>query len=261
LSGGPGADAQPTRSINLRQAPPGNEISPKAPFAGSPAAGYRDGADGIRPPAAKAMAGFTAAQVRAHLKTVKRAMILANLDTQVWTGARPRTLFELLEPRYGRRAEAERAFRRPTRKNNPLHYATRFDPAKAVVHGPVVKVHGRMTVRGVKPGMLRVRTNYLYVYAIRRLVPPVGQVQRVIVRRTIDYEFYDPARFQVTPGKVYMQRYGYSYAGADCDDSGGLLRPEFTTATDGATIPTGAPVDPYDLDRNRPHGCHDVTRT
>jgi hypothetical protein len=259
--GGLGAAAQPTRSMNLRNAPPGSGISPAAPFAGSPSAGYADGADGIRPPAAKAMAGFTAAQVRAHLKTVKRAMVLANLDPKVWTGARPTGLFALLEPRHGRRAEAERAFRRPTRQNNPLLYATRFEPTKAVVHGPVVKVHGRMTVRGMQPGVLRVRTNYLYVYPVRRLVPPVGQVQRVIVRRTIDFAFYDAARFQVTPGKIYLQRYGYSYAGAGCDDSNGFLRPEFTTSTDANSVPSGTPVDPYDLDRTRPHGCHDVTRT
>jgi hypothetical protein len=256
-----GAGAQPTRSMNLRHAPPGSGISPGTPFAGSPAAEYADGADGIRLPPAKPAAGFTAAQVRTHLKTVKRAMVLANLDPKVWGGARPTALFALLEPRHGRRAEAEQAFRRPTRRHNPLLYVTRFEPTKAAVHGPVVKVHGRMTLRGVEPGVLRVRTNYLYVYAIRRLVPPVGQVQRVIVRRTIDFAFYDVARFQVTPGKIYLQRYGYSYAGADCDDSGGFLRPEFTSSMDGNSIPPGVPIDPYDLDRERPHGCHDVTRT
>jgi hypothetical protein len=256
-------DAQPTQTENIKSNPPSTPAAPSSdPFAGSPAQKYANGADGIQLPKAKAAAGFSASQVRAHLKTVKMAMSLANLDAKVWRGVRPKNLFGLLEPKGGSRAEAERSFSRPTDSNTPLLYVTRFDPKRAVVHGQIVKVHGKMTFRSDKRGLLQVHTNYLYVYAVRQPGPLVGQVRRVVVRRTIDYEFANPALFQATPGKFILHRDEYSYAGAGCDDSKGFLRPDFETIVGDGSDPSGAPVDPYDLDREaESEGCHEATRT
>jgi hypothetical protein len=186
-----------------------------------------------------------------------------NLERDVWRGARPEHLIGLLDPKLeDHRSHVRRAFARPTEKNDPTAYATRFDPKVATVHGDVVKVRGTVTYRAVKAGHLRVHTDHLFVYAVRTPGPGRARLSRVIVRRTLEVGFYEPGRFQVTFGKLVLDSVQSSFAGAECDFQQGWIRPYFGAAADSAQ-PTGAPVDPYDL--NRPpaadEGCRQTTGT
>jgi hypothetical protein len=259
----PGADAQPARSLNVRApSAPAPGVSPQDPFRGSPAYDYGNGAAGIRPPAAKPVAGFSASQVRDHLQTVKRALILANLDQKVWQGARPTALIKLFDPRDGYRTRVTRTFGRPSAGDNPLTIATRFKPSEATVHGEIVKVRGKMTFRGMERGRLRVHADYLFVYAVRPAGGPVRQVERVVVRRTTDYDFYDPARFQVTPGTFVLAKSRFRSANAKCDQDDGFIHPSFNDVPADGSIPSGAPIDPYDLNnKGNVQECRPTSRT
>jgi hypothetical protein len=264
--GGYGSDPRPTQSLDLRAPQPmqTTRVSPQAPFLGSPANKYADGADGIALPKAKAVAGFSVSQVRANLKAVKLALVRANLDKRIWSGKRPTALINMFEPSGGLRSKIERSFKHPSDKQNPLSYATRFDPKVGSVHGQIVKVRGKMSFRGVERGRLRVHTDYLFVYAVRQS-GSASRVERVVVRRTTDYEFYNPALFQATPGKMWLHNGNFSSANAECDQSNGYIRPSFSdVAEPGQPEPSGIPEDPYDMSKEETsgdEGCHRVTRT
>ncbi|RAY12455.1 hypothetical protein DPM19_25280 [Actinomadura craniellae] len=252
------SDAAPEANANPNSnpyAPP-----PEAPFRGSPAEKYADNAAGIRLPQARAAAGFTATEVRHRLEMTKGVLGSMHLEREVWGGARPKLLFDLTDPKSpGLLAKMRRAFDRPSEKNNPLHYAVRFDPQRAKVHGPVVKVHGTTTYRAVRAGQLRVHVDYLFVYAVRPAAG--GDLARVVVRRTMDVDFYDPERFQVTFGKLVVTSTDSSAAGAECGWDEGWLRPYFGSPASGPQA-TGAPVDPYDMSRKavEEEGCAEATR-
>jgi hypothetical protein len=259
-----GSEPEPTTSLNIKPQQPvqTSGVSPGDPFLGSPAHKFANGADGIELPQAKAVSGFGAAQVRSDLKTVKWALTKANLDAKVWRGARPQGLINLFDPRDGYQARIQRSFGHPSATNNPLNFATRFDPRRAVVHGQIVKVHGKMSVKGIERGRLRIHTDYLFVYAVRQ-VGVATKIERVVVRRITDYEFYDPARFQVTPGTFVLNRASFSSANADCDQDGGYIKPSFdNAAATESGEPSGAPVDPYDqANEDTREDCSPVTRT
>ncbi|WP_030861169.1 hypothetical protein [Streptomyces sp. NRRL S-37] len=237
------------------------------PFAGSPAARWEAGADAIRLPEAKAVGGVPADRIRAALKGTKEFLVAANLDPAVLRGERPTKALELVDPAEKEYlADLRDALREPTEKNDPVWTFTRFDPAEVELVGEV-RVRGRMTVEAVKgtTGRALVKADYTFVYPMAR-VGGGDEVSRAIVRRTIEVDAVDPARFQAAEGRIWITDVNGEISNDDCRDGDGVIRPQFLDDRRGRPEPTGPARDPYDRSKDlKPAGgeagCGVVTRT
>ncbi|MFI2375100.1 hypothetical protein ACH5AO_08545 [Streptomyces sp. NPDC018964] len=239
----------------------------KEPFAGSPAARWEAGADAIRLPEAEAVGGVPADRIRAALKGTKEFLVAANLDPAVLKGERPTKALELVDPAEKEYlADLRDALREPTEKNDPVWTFTRFDPAEVELVGEV-RVRGRMTVEAVKgtAGRALVKADYTFVYPMAR-VGGGDEVSRAIVRRTIEVDAVDPARFRADEGHIWITDVNGEISNDDCRDGDGVIRPQFLADRRGRPEPTGPARDPYDRSKDlEPAGgeadCGVVTRT
>ncbi|MCU7724451.1 hypothetical protein ODJ79_12055 [Actinoplanes sp. KI2] len=199
--------------------------APTDPFTGTPAATYPKGAAGITLPKAAAVTGFTAAQVDADLKAVRRAMIAGRLDATMLTGHGQGRLIAMLAP--SQRADVTKWFF----DASFMGVATWIDPAVKLDPREQPRVSGRVTYssvisRGVRT--LRVTTNFIWVYAF---VFPVEH-PLAAVHDEVNWEFPVAANLQpadrgmwVGPTKVYS-------AWVDCAAAHrGLIAPGRPAAT------------------------------
>jgi hypothetical protein len=234
------------------------------PFAGSPALRWADGEAGIVPPKAAPVGNLSKAQVEQALQLTRQLLIDANLDPATLRGERPETALSVIEPRQTDvHDRLNTALRDPDREHDPLSMFSRFDPEEARLVGDVVKTRGRMTFTAGEHASVAVHADYTFVYPVVR-TDGSTQVTRTIVRRVLDIELSDPARYQVTSGKITVVRYLLDIGNSACDIHDGYLHPQFPT-----TEPTGAPAtgpttDPYDrskeLDPDGREGCGTVSR-
>ncbi|MEU5767654.1 hypothetical protein ABZ782_17220 [Streptomyces asoensis] len=241
------------------------------PFAGSPAAQWADGEAGIVAPKAKPVGKMSGAQVEQALQRTRKLLIDANLDPVTLRGGRPETALALLDPHQKDLLDRlTTALKKPDKNHDPLSMFSRFDPAHLRLAGPVVKTRGRMTFAAGERASLVVHADYTFVYPLTRVDEDAPtEVVRTIVRRVLDIEVYDPAKYVATPGKLSVARYDENIGNSACDVFDGYLHPSFSTS--GTTDePTGAPAtgpttDPYDrskeLDENREESCGVVSRT
>lgn len=237
------------------------------PFAGSPAARWEAGADAIRLPEAKAVGGVPADRIRAALKGTKEFLVAANLDPAVLRGERPTKALELVDPAEKEYlADLRDALREPTEKNDPVWTFTRFDPEEVELAGEV-RVRGRMTVEAVKgtAGRALIKADYTFVYPMAR-VGGGDEVSRAIVRRTIEVDAVDPARFQAGEGHIWITDVNGEISNDDCRDGDGVIRPQFLADRRGRPEPTGPARDPYDRSKDLEPAdgeadCGVVTRT
>lgn len=238
-----------------------------APFAGTPAAAFADGEAGITPPPAAASAGFGAAQVAAALQAAKGLLVAANLDPATLRGDRPDSFLALLDPKDTMlRASVADALAHPTANADITLWMTRFDPGQAtLVSGQPVKVRGTMTFAPADDG-LRVRCDYLFVYALRAVNPAPGSQPwtRVVVRRMVEVDLVDTSRFVATPGAIRLRAHALDVSNVTCGPYDGYLHPYFGQAASVGPRPSGAPVDPYDqsapLGGAAKDGCGMVSR-
>ncbi len=180
----PALDAVP--NSEFRSTPPLN------PFAGSPADTFASGAAGIAPPGAKAAGSFTAAQVATALHRTRQLLSGGALDPTTLGGGRPEKFLRLLHPQ--QRAALQQALEKPTKRNDPTAWISRFDPRDAALVGSAVKVRGTITYRAVDRGdVLRVHTDHLYVYAVRSVRPQTTETSlrwtRVVAHQIADLDF------------------------------------------------------------------------
>ncbi|GAA3298074.1 hypothetical protein GCM10020295_32750 [Streptomyces cinereospinus] len=242
----PGDDGEPVSAA--ASSLPGGGPTLDAPFRGSPATSWAEGADAIVPPAARAASGMSAEQVELALWRTKEFLVAANLDARVRGGGQPARALELLDPKQpGMLSDARRALRSPDREHDPVALFSRFDPAEVRPAGDVVKVRGRMTFEAGKPGQVRVRADYTFVYPMVRAEDGAERVSRTIVRRELTMLLSDPARWAATAGKLQAERYDAAFFNVSCENDGGFLHPSFPTAAPTEAPPTGEAHDPYDL--------------
>ncbi|WP_078851939.1 hypothetical protein [Streptomyces sp. NRRL B-3229] len=217
------------------------------PFAGSPAKRWADGESGIVVPKAKAVSGQSAAKVGQALELTKKLLVESNLAPGTLRGERPAAALALLDPKQGdvlKRLNA--GLSKPDKDHDPLSMFSRFDPSQVRLVGDVVKLRGRMTFRAGEHASVAVHADYTFVYPVVR-TDGTTEVTRTIVRRVLDVELPDPAKYQVTPGKLNVLRYDESAGNTTCDVHDGFLHPEFpTTAEPSGPAPTGPTRDPYD---------------
>ncbi|MFD3732292.1 hypothetical protein [Streptomyces sp. NPDC058632] len=218
------------------------------PFAGSPAARWESGTEAVRLPEekAKAVNGVSAAAVEAALEGARDFLIASNLDREVVMGAEPKKALALLDPLMGDYLTDLRAgLREPTVENDPVWLFTRFDPDEVELMDDV-RVRGRLAVEPVRgtAGKAVVKGDYTFVYALHR--PGGGEVARVIVRRVIEVEAVDPARFQATDGHIWLADINGEISNDDCRDGDGVIRPYFLADLGVGPTTTGEARDPYD---------------
>ncbi|MET8115928.1 hypothetical protein [Streptomyces prasinus] len=87
---------------------------------------------------------------------------------------------------------------------------------------------------------------------------------RSIVRRTLELDAADPARFRVTDGRVRLLVVKSEIFNDDCRNGDGVIRPRFFTDRPDGPTPTGEARDPYDRSqgvREADRGCGTASRT
>ncbi|MFH8607503.1 hypothetical protein ACH4D5_08455 [Streptomyces sp. NPDC018029] len=222
-----------------------------APFRGSPAARWADGAAGIRMPTAKATGWMDAAEVERALQRSRDFMVDAGLDPRVLRGERPKKALAVVNPhqkdvqKYLRTALTAKA---PTSKNNPLLLFSRFRPEETRLVGDVVKTRGGLTYREGKRGAVEVTADVTFVYP----VTPAGddaEVLRTIVRREVVMSWDDPAEVITEPGTMSLVSYTLDMTNGGCSAPTGYFEPPFDKA-DGRAADESRRIDPYD--RSKP---------
>ncbi|WP_328932863.1 MULTISPECIES: hypothetical protein [unclassified Streptomyces] len=239
------------------------------PFAGSPALNWADGAAGIVLPPAKAVGVFSKSQVQRALKQAEKLLVDANLNPKTLAGARPAAAISVLDPQQpGMIEELNTALKTPAEAHDPLNLFSRFDPKDVRLVGDVVKTRGRITFKEGKHSGMVIHSDYTFVYPV---VQTNGspEVTRTIVRRVIDLELLDPVRYQVTSGRLSVDRYDSDFGNSACDVYDGYFHPEFSspsTAEPTGPEPSGPTTDPYDRSKDLGAGgenetCGTVSRT
>ncbi|MGW1726908.1 hypothetical protein ACWCQK_28790 [Streptomyces sp. NPDC002306] len=237
------------------------------PFAGSPALAWADGAKGIVLPQAKAVGPKSKAQVAQALRLTRTLLIDANLDPATLRGERPAAALGAIEPHQTDLLRLlNTSLRKPDKKHDPRLMFSRFDPHEVRLVGDVVKDRGRITFKAGTQGSVAIHADYTFVYPLTRADNSSTEVARTIVRRVLDVELSDPAKYQVTPGRIAVTNYTEEFGNSSCDVYDGYLHPEFSTpgAPRGAS-PTGPTIDPYDrsrdLEKEQRGECGTVSRT
>ncbi|MZG15089.1 hypothetical protein GTY44_16605 [Streptomyces sp. SID5914] len=274
LPGGDDASATPTLAAESArptgapgEAAGAERATREHPFRGSPAERWAEGADAIEVPAAKPLSGMSEDDVAFALRRTKELLVAANLDPAVLRGERPDEALDVLDPKQPELLpKLRRSLSDPDTDHDPLRLFTRFDPDETRLAGDVVKVRGRMTLAAGEPGVVKVNADYTFVYPLVRTDDADGPVARTIIRRVLTTTLNDPAKWNVTEGKLLVEKYFSEYGNTDCDVYDGYLHPGFPDDDGpGGARPTGPPTDPYD--RSRPltgsgsGGCGQVTRT
>ncbi|MFF5977754.1 hypothetical protein ACFY78_02750 [Streptomyces olindensis] len=235
------------------------------PFAGSPALRWADGEAGIVLPAAKAVGPVSRDRVEQALKLTKKLLVGANLDPKTVRGGRPESALAVLDPKQPDLLdELGTALRSPSREHDPVTLFSRFDPDEVRPVGEVIKTRGRMTFEKGTHGGVAVRADYTFVYPVVRADGPT-EVTRTIVRRVVEVELADPARYQVTRGRLLLLEYDQEIGNSSCFVYDGYLHPEFSSTAPTGAAPSGPATDPYDRSKDIDDGdrgdCGTVTRT
>ncbi|MFE0461048.1 hypothetical protein ACFW1A_17550 [Kitasatospora sp. NPDC058965] len=254
------------------------------PWAGSPAESWPAGADAIVLPEAKATGVFGRDEVAKQLQQAKDFLVAADLDPATLAGGTPQHALDLLERQS--RSDVQDELAHPSREHNPDGLFSRFNPRTAVPAVTDVKLQGELTLGSDGKNGVLIHADYTFVYAVvpgpdhyrpsasgapsaqsvaLRGLDPTALVTREIVRRQVDFRFYDPAHYAVQRGKLSLQSWkadkGNNYCGAD----DGWLEPYFGTAdAPGTDTPDpSTTMDPYDRSKDLPDDgkCGTVSRT
>jgi hypothetical protein len=188
-------------------------------------------------------------------------LIAADLNQPTLAGGYPRAFARLLTSQQRRffNNHLDRTAHGGTRDTR--NWVASFAPGSVQFNGNVIKVHGTMHARTASDQgrqVLRVRLDYLFVYAVVRPSPPLART-RVVLRDTGWIEFGHLTRLT-----GQLQPWWSVTGGATptpCGGSGGFLNVVFPGTSPGGTPPSGAPVDPYNQYVPPPSGCHPATRT
>lgn len=211
--------------------------APTDPFAGTPAARFPKGAAGISLPPAKAVTGFTAAQVGAALKQVRAALIAGRLASGMLVGHHPAPFLALLAP--NDRAPIGKWFKGTDFDG----VATWISPAVRLDPGEQPRVSGRVSYTSVMvDGLrtLRVTTNFVWVYAFVGV--GAGTAKPLAAEHDENrWEFPSTDNLRAGDRGMFMRSSKSYSAWVDCAAAAkGLLAP---TATGTAPTPDPANTD------------------
>lgn len=248
-SSSPGASLLPTPTV-------------AAPFLGTPAQSYADGAAGIAIPAAHAVGNYPAAAVTAAYQTTKRLLIAANLNGPTLNGGAPTAFANLLIPlqrsfflgHLNETGASPNGASKTTRV-----WVTAFAPGSRLV-GNVIKVYGTMHASAGQNGSfnaLVITGNYLFVYAVERPDQPSTLMR--VVEHYLVRNYFAPYDHPGGPLEPWWQPQS-SAAGSLCGTDDGYVHPDFA-GEPGKVKASGAPVNPYDQSAPLPKRCEPTTGT
>ncbi|MGW0605218.1 hypothetical protein [Streptomyces sp. NPDC002640] len=227
------------------------------PFAGSPAASWAEGAEGIVMPKPRAIGVFSEQQVGQALERTRTLLVDANLDPATLRGEDPAAALGVLDPRQPELLDDLRAsLRAPDEEHDPLTLFSRFDPEEVRVVGDRVRTRGRTTVGEGADGAVAVTADYTFVYPVTRAAKGSTEVTRAVVRRVLELEMPDPSRYRTTAGRLMIKKYSSEWSNSGCEVTDGWAHPEFASDLTGRGPAGGPTVDPYD--RTGPVGEDDA---
>lgn len=219
------------------------------PFAGSPALTWADGASGIVLPEATALGRIPEDRVATALQLTKKLLVGSNLDPKTVRGERPVAALAILDPKQPELFDdLNRSLRTPDKDDDPLSMFSRFDPAEVRLVSDVIKTRGRMTFKKGDQGGVAVRADYTFVYPVVRTDGSV-EVTRTIVRRVLEVELLDPARYVATPDRLNVLHRDRDVGNTACGIHDGYMHPQFPSAAPTGDPATGPTADPYDRSR------------
>ncbi|WP_181043417.1 hypothetical protein [Actinokineospora auranticolor] len=231
-------------------------VDANRPYAGTPAAGWADGADGVKAPPAMPVGEFTKDEVAQATALVRDVLIASRLDPAMLADHNPQRYLSLLAP--DSRRQLQPLFG-TAQQPQTQGLVSMIDKGSALL--PVApKVNGSMQVSAGGPGQLVVRTNYVFVYAFaddRQPKHTSAMDILVVVRADVEYKLLRGPHW--TPGSQglwYGEVGGYGYS-ISCDAyKRGFLAPAYKDPV--ATGGTGLGPEAYfDLNTAVPNtsGC------
>ena len=237
-----------------------------APFLGTPAQSYANGAAGIVIPPAHAVGRYSAAQVASAYRMTRKLLVAAHLDPNALRGGSPTAFANLLIPQERTHFASQLdiiGLSSDGSQKSTRSWVTSFAPGSTQLVGSVIKVDGTMRATTGMNGpwhVLRIHADYLFVYPVERPGQPLT-LTRVVVRYVANDDFaaYDDPGGSLEP---WWRLVDWFDAGALCGINDGYVHPQFPRAPPGKVRPTGAPINPYDqgtpLTKNR---CQATTGT
>ncbi|MGV9382625.1 hypothetical protein ACWDRB_42895 [Nonomuraea sp. NPDC003707] len=226
----------------------GASEEPASPFAGSPAEKYAEGAAGFALPEAKALGGLSKKDVARGLKLTRELMAAAFLDKKALLGGKPSAFTKLLSP------DQRDWFLRDMKKHKgSAAFVIQFAKGTAEFSTDVIKVHGRVELGTFKDRWRRgveLKLNHIVVYAVHRPGRPDTTIRVVAHPKGRVWLYREEGRLVAWP-----LRWGASSTPASCDTRDGFIHPVYEDSPRGTVAPTGAPVDPYELEEDDSEGC------
>ncbi|GGM93337.1 hypothetical protein GCM10011578_011820 [Streptomyces fuscichromogenes] len=218
----------------------------EALYAHSPAAEYEVGAEGIPLPTVHSTAHFSDSQVVTALTTVKDYLVRSSLYPEVLDSSEVRPARALLDP--GQLDQFDQSVDHPVAdgRHAPTGWLVRFDPTRAELADPRIRVQGNLRATETDPATLEISADHTFVYALRPTGTPAGgaQVSLFTVRRELTFRFdRDDLRQHQTQLVVsYVQAGPLSCA----EDAADHLRPLLAGQTAKAGGPAG--TNPFATD-------------
>lgn len=240
--------AEPLRMTFIPLSPQGKvpgAADAESLFAHSPAAQYEIGAEGIPLPAARSTAHFSDSQVVTALTTVKDYLVRSSLYPEVLDSSQVRPARALLDP--GQLDQFDQSFDHPAAdgRHAPTGWLIRFDPTRAELADPRIRVRGNLSATETDSATLEVTADHTFVYALRPTGAPAGSpVSLFTVRRELTFRFdRDDLRLHQTQLVVSYVQAGPLPCAEDATDH---LRPLLAGETARAGGPAG--TNPFATD-------------
>jgi len=227
-----------------------------SPFRGSPAQDYADGAKGLVMPKPGALGGLSRKEVSAALRHTRKLLIASNLDRKVLLGGRPNALIRLLDPE--QRAPFVKGLKRPDKSKKGYEsrrWVTSLVPKSAELVSETFKVSGKTRLTTFKENGfsgVRIKVNYLFVYAIQRPGRP-ETLTRLVAHNlgTLDV-WRESGRLRLW----IVDWNGGGTAPARCDVDDVFVHPFYPDSPPDLTLKPGVKaVDAYSLEEETNEEC------
>lgn len=162
----------------------------EALYARSPAAQFAVGAEGIPLPASRRTAHFSDSDVVTALTTAKDYIVRSSLYPEVLDSSQVRPARVLLDA--AQLDQFDQSFEHPAAdgRHAPTGWLIRFDPTRAELADPKIRVQGSLQAAETDSATLEVTADHTFVYALR----PTGAAETApaslfTVRRELTFRF------------------------------------------------------------------------
>ncbi|GAA5181796.1 hypothetical protein GCM10023322_17290 [Rugosimonospora acidiphila] len=209
----------PTTGARVTNTP---RVNPDAPFDGTPAASYPDGAAGLVMPEATAVTGFSRQQVADALAQVRQALIAARLDDRMLTQHDADGFISLF-------ASAERDDLRGQFDDHKFTtYASQIGSGHRLLPTPP-RVKGQTTFKATtnsnEVDEIQITTNYVWVYAFDAPASQPGD-NLVIVHDNVTWEVPSSAEVSSADRGLWLDQSESYVSNVDCNQfDQGLIAP------------------------------------